>query len=327
MMGDPSFFGWFVPIIPIAGTAVLVLFVIGLVMEGKSGAGRGKGLRNAFMYSVAVLSLGTAISSGVYLMNLGLRTTVLPKADTQRLWDSPPSLYLEPKNQTTFMPETLNCKESCELSDADKANFGVWKEQYAKWQVSHGSGSARTQRDAVNGFSFLIVALGLFIVFFRMIQREHRGSDAPGPMRSFYYYGFALVGLVMIVVTGIMLINLGLKTWVFPKAAEDYAPYGMPPVSVVTVSGPELAPYQSIKNCSEKCGLTADDVALVDQWIKDTNDVRKNTYPQGTNRQRDLATELPIFAAGLPLFLYHFMSIRRQTKNGVPPTPPSPATA
>ncbi len=310
-MGDAMFYSWFLPAIPVAAVAILVLFVIGLVIEGRQGS-RAKGLRQAFTYSVALLSLGITVVSAIFLVNLGLRATVLPKADTQRMFDSPPSLYFEVKDTKTYLPETAACADKCDLSDADKAAFQSWKDSYTKWQSSRGNTSSRNQRDAVNGSSFLIVGLALFIYFFRMVQRDAKGAEAPGPLRSFYFYGFSLVGLVMLVISGILLINLGLKTWVFPKAGEDVSSYSMPVPAGMNVSGPELAPYQSVKNCASKCGFSDADVALVDQWIKDTNSLRQTGFTQTSSKQRDLATELPVFAAGLGLFLYHFLSIRRQ---------------
>lgn len=306
------------PAIPIAGVAVLVIFIIGLVMEGKSG-NRGKGLRHAFYYSLSLIMLGIVVGSGIFLLNLGLRATVLPKADAYRPWDTPPPLFFEPKG-SSYTPEALACKDGCELSEADKTNFASWKEQYTKWKESHSATSnVRYQREAVNGLSFLLVSLPLFILFFRLIQRDAPGAESAGSMRSFYFYGFAFIGLVMTVISGILLINLGLKTWVFPKAADDASPYGGSMPAPVTVVGSELAPYESVKNCSQKCGLTSDDVALADQWVKDTKDIRQASSNQFSARQRDLATEIPILIGGLPLFLYHFLSIRRQSKNGTPP--------
>lgn len=317
---------WLFPAIPVAGVAVLVIFIIGLAMEGRSTGSRGKGLKHAFYYSLALLMLGLSVGSGIFLVNLGLKATVLPKADVSRYYNTPPAPFFEPRGDSVGPFTSRSCADSCELTDSDKQRITEWRDQYRQWRAAYQDPGARYQRDAVNGFSFFIIAVPLFILFWRLIRRETVGEGEPGQIRSFYFYGFALFGLLMAVVSAALLTNLALRTWVFPKAGNADTPYGPGPVAERSVSAPEAASVDTIKNCAANCGLRDDDVALADQWTKDMAEIRDGQQKGFSNRQRDLAAEIPVLAAGLPLFFYHFIRIRRESrKEG--PTPMSPGTS
>lgn len=306
--------GFLFAIIPIAGVAILAMFIIGLVIEGRQ-APRGRGVLHAFYYSVSLSMLALVVGSAIFLINLLLRV-VLPNAE-YNYRGAPPGFSLEGKaGRTTAVAPT--CISGCELTESDRSRLATWRTQYQDWQ-QRNSNSARHQRDAVNGFSFFIVALPLYLVFFRFLQREARLGGTPTAMRSLYFYGFALIGLLMTIVSGALLVNVGLKT-LFPQAAQ--ANFERRPVVDLASFPPDRAGVQAIINCGSACNLAAADVRLARQWLKDAQGTGvSRTISQ---RQRDFAANLPVLLTGLPLFLYHFLLIRRESRQSQPPSAAPP---
>lgn len=305
---------YFAPLIPIAGIALLAFFIIGIGADAKAG-GR-HGLLQGFLMSVSLVTFGAAIASLVFLGNLGLRT-VLPNADQQRSYDYPPAIFMASKDNAGPLSAALTCSDACELTETQKSSFNDWKQMFRDWQSRQSSPATRYARDLVNGLSVLIIAAPLFALFFRWVQRDARAGRAIVSMRSFYFYGFALIGLLATIVSGILLVNIGLRS-VF-LGADASATSVLPPRPY---SPGDTASAETIINCGVRCGFSEADVALVREW----QTVSQKTNPTYDRRQSDLATNLPILLAGLPVFLYHFITIRRETRADTPPSA-TPTTA
>jgi hypothetical protein len=137
-------------------------------------------------------------------------------------------------------------------------------------------------------------------------------------IRTIYLYLFALVGLIMVTVGTAQLVNLGLKVWVFTKAdVIDYS-YSQP---VVPYFDQAKLNAEAVKSCSDKCEFTAEQKQLIDRWLQDyktwqeqekTRD--KNAYVD-SSRQRQAAQALGLIIVGLPLYLYHWLVIKRDRKD------------
>lgn len=136
-------------------------------------------------------------------------------------------------------------------------------------------------------------------------------------IRAIYLYLFALVGLAMLVIGASMIINLGLKAWVFTQADQQdkYVSQPIPPYlnsDVKTVS--------QIQVCSDKCELSAQQKEQVNSWLveyKNWEEQQKNADPNiwtVRNRQRQAATALSLILIGLPLWLFHWSVIKRDNK-------------
>lgn len=305
---------YFAPLIPIAGIALLAFFIIGIGADAKAG-GR-HGLLQAFLMSVSLVMFGAAVASLVFLGNLGLRTA-LPNADQQRSYDYPPAVFMASKDNAGPLSAALTCTDACELTETQKTSFTEWKQMFSDWQSRQASPATRYARDLVNGLSVLIIAVPLFVLFFRWVQRDARAGRAIASMRSSYFYGYALVGLLATIVSGILLVNVGLRS-VFLGADA-----GAKSISAPRFYSPgDTAAAETIINCGVRCGFSEADVTLVREW----QTVSQQTNPTYDRRQADLATNLPIFFAGLPVFLYHFITIRRETRAAnLPPASPTPA--
>lgn len=110
-------------------------------------------------------------------------------------------------------------------------------------------------------------------------------------IRKIYLYLFALIGLVLITIGCVRLVGLGLKTYIFTKA-DIYIEYPMArPIKV--------APVEIGKETVE-----------MEQPTKEELEEYQNKQ-QTANRQREAAESLAFIIVGLPLYLYHWKTIKK----------------
>lgn len=136
-------------------------------------------------------------------------------------------------------------------------------------------------------------------------------------IRTIYLYLFALVGLAMLVIGSSMIINLGLKAWVFTQAdkQDNYMSQPMP-----LYLEKETSNAQNLQACADKCNLTEDQKKQVANWLNDYESWKqqqKNVDPNiwvVRNRQRQAATALSLILIGLPLWLFHWSVIKKDNK-------------
>src|SRR6185436_20982396 len=102
-------------------------------------------------------------------------------------------------------------------------------------------------------------------------------------LRKSFLYIFATVGLVIAIIGGVSLINLGLKTYVFKKADNYCYNYTVP---------------------VDKSGNPTDRTqAQVDQDKKNCED------QQAAQRQSQAANAIAMLIVGIPLYFYHWNRI------------------
>lgn len=136
-------------------------------------------------------------------------------------------------------------------------------------------------------------------------------------IRTIYLYLFALVGLALLAIGVYRFVDLGLKTWIFTKADHD-TPYIARPISLRT--DPEFIAVKSMKNCSEKCELTEEQIAGIDNWLLDYEEWKKDEEERQKidyttqRRQRTASSSLALLIVGLPMYLYHWTLIKRDVK-------------
>lgn len=102
-------------------------------------------------------------------------------------------------------------------------------------------------------------------------------------LRLLYLYLFSFVGLLITVFGGIQIVDLTLKTYVFQ--VNDY-PYYPEPI-MVEGGKPALSPEESLK---------------------------RNQLEQENQRKRQLSSSLAMIAVGVPLYLYHWKTIKKEQK-------------
>lgn len=100
-------------------------------------------------------------------------------------------------------------------------------------------------------------------------------------LRLLYLYLFSFVGLLITVIGSIQLIDLGLKTYVFK--VSEYSFYVEP------VMSPD----------GKNPGLSIEDQK------------RRNETEQANQRKRQLSTSLSMILVGIPLYLYHWKTIKK----------------
>ena len=107
-------------------------------------------------------------------------------------------------------------------------------------------------------------------------------------LKKAYLYLVSVISLVIAVIGAIILINLALKTWVFPKADRNYYSYPCP-VSY----NPEGKP------------LPCDQVELERQSkMEDEN--------RSAQKQRDAAQALAMIIVATPVWWYHWKTARKE---------------
>lgn len=304
------------------GVIAVIIFAIAAVVEGKNNMKKGLVIRSLYFYLASLITLGIVVGSLIFLINLGLKASVFPKADysSASYLGSPPGLYLEqPVAQGEAKPiqlsEGLTCDDKCTLTDVQKSSIDSWKTNYKSWQESKTNPGSRRMRDMVAALSFLIVALPFFIIHFRIVQKDAKlsGDSERSVIRPTYFYFVALGSLIMMVVAGGFLINIALKTWVFPQAGKvDEATSKVVP-SEITPS-PEKSGVQSLITCGEKCGLDKDTIDLAKQWVIDYDAWQTEISRPVNNTQRSAAASIPYVVLGIPLFWYHWSVARKESK-------------
>lgn len=102
-------------------------------------------------------------------------------------------------------------------------------------------------------------------------------------IRLLYLYLFSFVGLLITIIGGVQLIDLGLKTYVF--RVSEYSVY----------------PEQMAIN-GKTTTISAEEMD------------KRNKIEQSNQRKRQLSTSLSMILIGTPLYLYHWKTIKKETK-------------
>jgi len=132
-------------------------------------------------------------------------------------------------------------------------------------------------------------------------------------VRTIYLYLFALLGLALITIGTVRLVDLGLKTYVFTKADQQF----------YTVPGPQLRPDSKVdteilvESCKNNEKLTQEERDFLTAWSQDYDDWKQKQESNErlkSDRQEKAANSLALLIVGLPLFIYHWGVIRRETE-------------
>jgi len=131
-------------------------------------------------------------------------------------------------------------------------------------------------------------------------------------IRTIYLYLFALLGLVLLIIGGVGFVRMGLEAYVFTKANDEQRLYSKQPPMPYSVEQ-----VQKIADGTTAVKLTADEQTSVHQWIKDYQtwqEQQKDFDVVVAQRQRNAANYLAMILIGLPLYLYHWGVIKKETK-------------
>lgn len=110
-------------------------------------------------------------------------------------------------------------------------------------------------------------------------------------LRKSFLYIFATVGLVLMIIAGVSLIDLGLKTYVFTKA-DNYCYNQIPVMPVPDKTGNVSQPTQAEQDAQKK----------------------QCEEQRTSNKQSQASQAIAMAIIGLPLYLYHWSRIRKENQ-------------
>ena len=133
-------------------------------------------------------------------------------------------------------------------------------------------------------------------------------------VRTIYLYIFALLGLVLLIIGSVNFLNMGLKAFVFTQADEENRIFSkqMPVPTIPKIENIQ----QDIEEGKDIC-FSAEEKIIVENWLDDYNNWEKNMSEFDTvtsRRHRDASMNLSLILIGLPLYLYHWKIIKRETE-------------
>lgn len=123
----------------------------------------------------------------------------------------------------------------------------------------------------------------------------------------------------MLVVGCSMIINLGLKAWIFTNA-DSQDNYYSRPAPMYIAEDLEVKTVQELQICSDKCELTATQKEHITAWLEDYEEWQNNEKNRDPNvfvtrnRHRQASTALSLILVGLPLWLFHWAIIKRDIR-------------
>ncbi len=134
-------------------------------------------------------------------------------------------------------------------------------------------------------------------------------------VRTIYLYIFALLGLVLLIIGSVNFLNMGLKAFIFTQADEESRILSkqMPaPFSVLKIENIQ----QDIEEGKDIC-LSEEEKTGIESWLADYNtwkESRSKVDPITARRHRDASLNLSLILIGLPLYLFHWRIIKKETE-------------
>jgi hypothetical protein len=138
--------------------------------------------------------------------------------------------------------------------------------------------------------------------------------DKHSLIRTVYLYTFALLGLVLMTIGGVRFIDMGLKAFVFKQAEQEQRLYNkMPSIAPIGVERLEKIANDDLAAAP----LTQSEKTQIQQWLNDYKNWQTQSEkidPVTAQRHRNASTNLALIIVGLPLYLYHWGVIRKESK-------------
>ena len=126
-------------------------------------------------------------------------------------------------------------------------------------------------------------------------------------IRTVYLYVATLVGLGLIIGGGVQVFELILKSTVLTQADAEERLYAKQP--------PMPYSLDVMKEAPGSLELTADQQAMMERWLADYerwSEQQEQLDPVAARRERQAATALSLLFVGIPVYLYHWLTIRRE---------------
>ena len=130
-------------------------------------------------------------------------------------------------------------------------------------------------------------------------------------VRTIYLYLFALVGLALLITGAVRFLDMGLKMFIFTKAEDPEN------IQRMYYSGSPI-PVSRLEKYEESEELTENEITTLKNWLAEYEEWQKEEAKidyVASSRQREASSNLAMLLVGLPLYLYHWRIIRKETKN------------
>ncbi len=129
-------------------------------------------------------------------------------------------------------------------------------------------------------------------------------------IRTIYLYLFSLLGLVLLIMGGVRFLDMGLKAFVFTKAEQEQRLiYKQPPLGAY--SPERLQDVKGEESLSEQEKKQIENLITDYQEWKER---RSQIDPVTSRRHRDASLNLAMILIGLPLYLYHWGTIKKEIR-------------
>ena len=132
-------------------------------------------------------------------------------------------------------------------------------------------------------------------------------------VRTVYLYVATLVGLGLLIAGGVQAFELVLKATILTQAdAEEQLWAKQPPAPYM------LDTARSLEQVDE---LTPEQKAMVVQWLSDYerwSERQEQLDVVAARRERQAATALALVFVGIPVYLYHWLTIRKELGHILP---------
>jgi hypothetical protein len=134
-------------------------------------------------------------------------------------------------------------------------------------------------------------------------------------VRTIYLYIFTLLGLVLLIIGGVNFLNMGLKAFIFTQAEEEQRIlYKQIPTPF---SASEIDNLEKEIDGENQVCLSEEQKSDIESWLVDYNNWKETSLqidPIVARRHRDASLNLSLILIGLPLYLYHWKTIKREIK-------------
>lgn len=137
-------------------------------------------------------------------------------------------------------------------------------------------------------------------------------------IRTIYLYVFALAGLSLVIIGAVQLVNLGLKTYIFKHADDQYAERPFYPPEKLYVPGLTQEGQETVKEVKADQILTKEEKDALERWLVSFQvwEQRQKEYdPVRSGRHRTASIAFALILVGLPVFLYHWGVIQREVRH------------
>ena len=137
-------------------------------------------------------------------------------------------------------------------------------------------------------------------------------------IRTIYLYLFALLGLVLIIIGAVSFVQMGLKAYVFTKADEQRKAAFLRPPALSLKSQLIETTDGELENPKKTVKLTSEQISILNNWIENYNnweERQEKIDPVTSNRHQDASRNLALIIIGLPLYIYHWRIIKKETGN------------